>query len=299
MSTKPKTNENEELSLLEKNYNIAKDSLDASKQRSQQNASVTLEKLKKYLPEYVKSQGMGGTGMSETSLLQAYNDYSRNMSDIESNYQQQHNELLSNYNTAKLEKETAAQDNLYQVEMTNLSNLYDSLKGTDGKISEEDYNKLSTYVDDIKTSIGDDNYNLAQTVLKGYGQSKRSDTENEEYNKNKPIVDSEAVFDIDDKSDVDGGRGDNFSYTYGSYRVNAEKGDIATPAVSALLNSVAPSPHMGMMVKYNGVDYMYLPDDDGDTYSWWSVHTRNTEPKPTKKSVGEHLSNEQVGLSLY
>ncbi len=289
MSTKPKTNENEELSLLDKNYNIAKDSLDASKQRSQQNANVTLEKLKKYLPEYVKSQGMGGTGMSETSLLQAYSDYSRNMSDIESSYQQQHNELLSNYNTTKLEKETAAQDNLYQVEMTNLSNLYDSLKGTDGKISEDDYNKLSTYVDDIKGSIGDDNYNLAKTVLKGYKQNQRTTDEQTSFDALKPSIVQNIDF-TDKISDCDGGEGDNFSFNNNGVRQYYEKGYVATEDIINALSSALGRPaQLGDMMTYNGVEYMYLPADGGGSLCWWSVENRKTatDVANTQKKVSD------------
>lgn len=92
--------------LLE-NYTAAKDTFDKNKRQSQQNASITLDKLKKYLPMQIKAQGLGGLGVSESSMLQAYNNYSRDMGAIESEHAQKMSDLERAYgeNVGNLESE--------------------------------------------------------------------------------------------------------------------------------------------------------------------------------------------------
>ncbi len=94
---------------LLKNYQTAQNALANSKRQSQQGASITLDKLKKYLPTQIKAQGLGGLGVSETSALQAYNNYNNTMGAIESNYQENKSKLDTNYNTNKNSYDTQYQ----------------------------------------------------------------------------------------------------------------------------------------------------------------------------------------------
>ena len=101
-------------------YESRVSALDKSKMQSQQNASVTLDKLKKYIPTQIKAQGLGGLGVSESSLLNAYNNYSSDMGAIENDYQDRKSSL----------EEAYAQDNLqsWQTSKDSVSGIFDGYK---------------------------------------------------------------------------------------------------------------------------------------------------------------------------
>lgn len=101
-------------SLLEQ-YRASQESLDKSKSQAQQAASITLDKLKKYLPAQVKAQGLGGLGVSETSQLQAYNNYANTMGNIESDYQANKTSLDTNKTSATNELEQYRQNDLQSI----------------------------------------------------------------------------------------------------------------------------------------------------------------------------------------
>lgn len=101
-------------SLLEQ-YRASQESLDKSKSQAQQTASITLDKLKKYLPAQVKAQGLGGLGVSETSQLQAYNNYANTMGNIESDYQTNKTSLDTNKTSATNELEQYRQNALQSI----------------------------------------------------------------------------------------------------------------------------------------------------------------------------------------
>lgn len=90
-----------EIEKLQQNYGMSVDSLDTSKRNSQQAASITLDKLKKYLPTQIKAQGLGGLGVSESSMLQAYNEYNNRMGGIEGSYNANRASLDASYNDSK------------------------------------------------------------------------------------------------------------------------------------------------------------------------------------------------------
>lgn len=121
--------------LLE-NYGTAQSVLDKNKRQSQQNASITLDKLKKYLPTQVKAQGLGGLGVSESTMLQAYNNYNSDMGAIESDYQDRKSDLEANYNTSKNSYDTSYQetqgrlDEAYGSGQANLDNTFAARKGS-------------------------------------------------------------------------------------------------------------------------------------------------------------------------
>lgn len=109
---------------LLKNYETAQGALDDSKRQSQQNASITLDKLKKYLPSQIKAQGLGGLGVSESSMLQAYNNYNSEMGAIESGYQQNKSALDAGYNENK-----TSLDNQHSAAQTDLETNYNTAQG--------------------------------------------------------------------------------------------------------------------------------------------------------------------------
>lgn len=273
------------LNQLEKYYNLSSDALDKNKRQSQQNASITLDKLKKYLPTQIKAQGLGGLGVSESTILQAYNDYASDMGTIDSEYQKNKTELEQNYqdnrrgveserdsaistanNTydasmatlgeskaqalSDLQKAYASDDlkawqtakdsvsnifekykeqynekmaELYNNESVNLENMYQSMLSTsDGKISQEDYNTLATYVEKIGNELGEDYKKLLESTLNGYAISIRSTDE-------QSLIDKESLIDkwrngVSDGFIVHSSYGGGFSVNNGM-KVKIKDGD--------------------------------------------------------------------------
>lgn len=105
----------EQLESMLGEYASSREALDKSKRQSQQNASITLDKLKKYLPTQIKSQGLGGLGVSESTMLQAYNNYNNDMGAIESDYQANKTSLDVGENNAKNTLENYRQDALQKI----------------------------------------------------------------------------------------------------------------------------------------------------------------------------------------
>lgn len=95
-----------EIEKLQQNYGMSVESLDTSKRNSQQAASITLDKLKKYLPTQIKAQGLGGLGVSESSMLQAHNNYNNTMGEIEGDYNANRASLDASYNDSKSSLDT-------------------------------------------------------------------------------------------------------------------------------------------------------------------------------------------------
>lgn len=108
--------------LLE-NYTAAKDTFENNKRQSQQNASITLDKLKKYLPTQIKAQGLGGLGVSESSMIQAHNNYSRNMGAIESEHAQKMSDLERAYGESVGNLENEKNSLLYYADKDENGNL--------------------------------------------------------------------------------------------------------------------------------------------------------------------------------
>ena len=174
---------------LFKNYGTAQGALADSKRQSQQNASITLDKLKKYLPTQIKAQGLGGLGVSESSMLQAYNNYNSDMGAIESDYQKNKTELETAYNENKTSldnQHSAAQNDLqtsYNTAQNNLETGYNSTKTkyegakaeAEGKIKQQLQADLAALLRNYNSALGNvgkgaDGKLLVDGVLDKYAQ---------------------------------------------------------------------------------------------------------------------------------
>lgn len=94
-------------------YDSSRETLGANKGKAQQNASISLDKLLKYLPAQARAQGYEGLGTSETSALRAYANYNNNMGDIASDYNSkmaslEQSEISDKNELAKQRKDTLA-----------------------------------------------------------------------------------------------------------------------------------------------------------------------------------------------
>lgn len=146
-------------------YESRVSALDKSKMQSQQNASITLDKLKKYLPTQIKAQGLGGLGVSESSLINAYNSYSSDMGAIENDYQDRKSSL----------EEAYAQDNLqsWQTSKDSVSGIFDGYKtqfennqkqayqdayNTVSQSSEKDESAILKYIEQFRNRLSDSDF---------------------------------------------------------------------------------------------------------------------------------------------
>lgn len=146
-------------------YESRVSALDKSKMQSQQNASITLDKLKKYLPTQIKAQGLGGLGVSESSLLNAYNSYSSDIGAIENDYQDRKSSL----------EEAYAQDNLqsWQTSKDSVSGIFDGYKtqfennqkqayqdayNTVSQSSEKDESAILKYIEQFRNRLSDSDF---------------------------------------------------------------------------------------------------------------------------------------------
>lgn len=247
--------------LLE-NYTAAKDTLDKNKHQAQQNASITLDKLKKYLPTQIKAQGLGGLGVSESSMLQAYNNYSRDMGAIESenaqkvsdleraygesvgNLEREKNNLLyyadkdengnllvdnvlQEYAKMLSDEQEKTREGQYLTEADNIRVMYESMIAEDGKISQADYDKLAAYVEEKGTPLGDSYLALLNSQLNGYKNTVRDQASQDAIDKQTsmytPTINNEITI-KGNLNTANDNHGDNFEISYNGTTYKIEKG---------------------------------------------------------------------------
>lgn len=102
-------------------YDSARQALGENKATAQQNASITYDKLRKYLPMKQQAQGLGGLG-TQSAELDAYNKYMSQMGGIASDYQENMRAIdteetsslgeLERYRTDSLDEADTLYDNL-------------------------------------------------------------------------------------------------------------------------------------------------------------------------------------------
>lgn len=131
------------LSSLQESYDSSRQALGENKNKAQQNASISLDKLLKYLPAQARAQGYEGVGMSESSALQAYADYNNNMGTIAGDYGAQMTSLDA--------EKRAAEGNIEDKRKVAIENLKDKYemyaKERDDKAGTEAQGEWSKYIE--------------------------------------------------------------------------------------------------------------------------------------------------------
>jgi hypothetical protein len=164
---------------LTNQYNLSNSTIEQDRKKALEENAIAREKTMKYLPEYLKLQGLGGLGVSESSVISANNTFSNNRNSINSesslrkeellkNYQSNLNTIDQKYNTdsssirdkyqaikenEELEKYNSYLNMLNNKEFTTAEDVqrwYESIKGT----LEEDRNSIiSNKVDNYKANL--------------------------------------------------------------------------------------------------------------------------------------------------
>lgn len=144
----------EQANLLKSKYGTAVDSLNDNKRMAQQNASIGYDKLKKYLPTQIKSQGLGGLGVSESSMLQAYSKYNNDMGSIASNY----NSNMANLESDKINQlstlENNRQDSLNDILRRYTDYEQETMEKANGEVSQLLDNYLQEQKEDARLTAG-------------------------------------------------------------------------------------------------------------------------------------------------
>lgn len=192
----------------------ANQELIVQRDKAQQNASISLDKLMKYVGQQQQASGLN-QGAGTSSAIAAGNNYQNTLGEIQENYQSSQNELDNYYQG---QRDTANKD-AFNTE-TDILNQYaqqeredeqiakqeqDALQATwsqqiqanidtmaagldtneNGKYTQEEYNKLLNYIEENKDNLGENYYQLLKDYTdKNYGSNVMSEAELENYTKN-------------------------------------------------------------------------------------------------------------------
>ena len=96
--------------ILKNNLTSQQESIKNAQTVAQQSASISNEKLMKYLGQKQQSSGIA-SGQTSSDFINANNSYMQNRASIAQNAQTQQNELLNEYNANKLANEETAYNN--------------------------------------------------------------------------------------------------------------------------------------------------------------------------------------------
>lgn len=137
----------------------ARKTLGENKAVAQQNASITLDKLRKYLPMKQQAQGLGGLG-TQSAELDAYNKYMSQMGGIASDYQGNMRAIDDSETSSIGELERYRADSLEEND-----SLHDSLARNYGDSADaEAKSAWKGYLQNEKNKR-DEAYNMAQSIL--------------------------------------------------------------------------------------------------------------------------------------
>ena len=152
-------------------YRGQQSALEASKNASLQNAYISNEILKKYLPQQNKVNGLYGLGVSESAAIDAQNKYISNVGAIEQQHAENTAALLENYRQARQQEQDRIeqqQNQSYQEAMAML----ESGAYTDAE-------NIDNYLNTVKGTVSDAQYaNLVQ--LANYYKSEAANEDSNE-----------------------------------------------------------------------------------------------------------------------
>lgn len=81
----------------QQDFNYSNNLIEKNRQQSLQENSIAKEKAMMYMPQYLKSQGLGGLGVSESAIIRAQNNYNNARNTINTEAQNRSDELARLY----------------------------------------------------------------------------------------------------------------------------------------------------------------------------------------------------------
>ncbi len=227
---------------LDENYSSGVAALDKSKQASQEMAAVTRDRLLKYLPGQLKSQGIHTQGVSEDATIKALNNYQNTMTDIAHNYDtsksalsEQHSSMISALDKENLTRKDAEAERLKQESDAHYTKYLEVMGAAkDGSLSADDIRSIASVYgkfsgDEIESliSAAQNNYEEISNI-KSYPETFLADSGN--FNSDGGIL-PEAKDEI--LNYLEENRATLGESLYNAYKRIVENLDVATPEATA------------------------------------------------------------------
>lgn len=135
-------------------YQNMYDTLDKERENALKNQYIRAEKLQKYVPKVMQASGYGGSGLSESALISAYNDNNAQINSIESDFADKKNEILKQY----ADYQDSQKQYNYEKQMSLYKEIIDGINS--GVITSED--SLS--------GLPSEYQNIAKSYINAYGK---------------------------------------------------------------------------------------------------------------------------------
>lgn len=264
---------------LDEYYNAQSEAYKQSKAQQKEDAYVLYQRMQKYVPEYLKSLGMTGLGVSETYASQATNDYQNNLSAIEQAYARDQSALdlekfdrQSELEAAYATQKGAEQESLYaNVYFPKYEELITELQLEENKgggyVAPESINKVKQWIESVRSEVGEAGYKeMMANLEQHFGSAVVADTEgNGQVNNNAQTgseeskVESKPTTTVTDPVNING----NTLYPAGSfsYYVNGAADKDTTnkllTQIAAVYGSVENIP-TGIVYKVGNQYYVYM-----------------------------------------
>ena len=190
----------QQITDLEAAYGQQSQNLAQSRKQEKEDAYVLYQRMQKYMPQYLKSLGMTGLGVSETYASQAMGDYQNNLSSIEQAYRQEQQALDSeknaaisgikeNYATEKENERTSIWENVLGYNYKELLNAMDKEKTENGEVSQETHDKTMAWIEANKDKLPNTVYQQLMAQMQGYQPKVKEETEQESQGSGNESVD--------------------------------------------------------------------------------------------------------------
>lgn len=275
-----------------KQYDTQRQALDADKKSQQNMASITKAKLEKYLPYQMKAQGLSNTGASESTLLQANNNYMNTMADIASNHSKLNNDLalqqskdVAAINEKFAEKEAATSLENYTLYDGKVQEMLERYADENGKLSESEMTELKNYIEDKSDQLTEVDKARLLSSLDGYKQYTEDEQEAIDLDERRAANKSDEITIDGDESDADDTLGDDFTVKYGDTSYYVERGNEVTDEDDAkeIDHAYGAAPYVGASVVYNGKVYMYLNNNNTGKKNWVEIQGEDGDEESFKE----------------
>lgn len=293
---------------------------------SKREAYIAHERLQKYLPQAQAAAGTGGMGMSETAKVQGLNAYLGQRSMADAAYASGVAELEAAKKVADTERALSRQEaerislqdylDTKQVSAEEMSDAVGSIvgskmenyRGTDGKISLEDYRRLEDYVSEHRDQLTAGDAALLDLTLQEYREQIRTEAEQMAVDKDKFTVKGvtlsgkntlwQGISDFDD--------GNNFTVMDAAgneYKVelDAKNGAVIDPEVLAAAKQTEAGEIFGIGNKLylnNGTDVYGIRSQGGnDQKDWDALYKLFFENGEGRANGQYHKTLQKLGLA--
>lgn len=157
-------------------HNAAVQKIDDNAKKQIEDAQINRTKATHYLQNYNKANGLGGLGVAQSSLIDLYNNYQNqragimgqansNKLDLESAYKKDSNSLYNQYSGEVDEQKKSYSSIAYENAYAGLVSKLEEMIGEDGKVSQEDLNKIKTWAEKNKADlVGEDLYQFEKDI---------------------------------------------------------------------------------------------------------------------------------------